>query len=292
MDYFKQRRAYRKLKRDQIDISIGQNNLYRELLDYANDEYQLDNLFTLKNSAVLDLTGMSEAGLKKARNELVQLGLIDYVPGKRNKQKPKYQIKLLYGTSWATKTEKSSSTSTPTSSSTGSPGSSSTSSSKELTITVPDPTGTEPYDDDVTRENVFNKWQSLWGFPNAVARPEIDVWLSEFKPEVIEFAIQIAGEHDVQPRGAFNYMRAVIDGWKKRKIVTLEQAKKAAAEHDQRTSNHQKPMRAGGTGRKEIVPGWVNTDDDVPPKKASEAEVDRKALADRIAGLDAKRTEN
>lgn len=163
MDYFKQRRAYRKLKRDQIDISIGQNNLYRELLDYANDEYQLDNVFTLKNSALLDLTGMSEAGLKKARNELVQLELIDCVPGKRNKQKPKYQIKQLYSTSWATRTEKSSSTSTPTSSSTGSPGSSPTGSSKELTNTLPDSTDTEQKNKD-PRERIRQEFLTdVWG---------------------------------------------------------------------------------------------------------------------------------
>ena len=143
MDYFKQRRAYRNLKRNQIDISTGQNNLYRELLDYANDEYQLDKLFTLKNSALLDLTGLSEAGLKKARNELVQLGLIKYVPGKRNKQKPQYQIIRLYSTSWATRNDNSSSTGNPDSSSTGNPDSSSTGSSKELTNTTPEPTTTE-----------------------------------------------------------------------------------------------------------------------------------------------------
>lgn len=140
MDYFKQRREYRKLKRDQIDISTGQNNLYRELLDYANDEGVLDRLFTLKNSALIDLTGLSEAGLKKARNELVLLGLIEYIPGKRNKQKPQYKIIQLYHTSWATKTNKSSSTGTATSSSTSSPVSSSTGSSKVLTSTrhIPD----------------------------------------------------------------------------------------------------------------------------------------------------------
>lgn len=170
MNYFKQRQAYRKLKRDQIDISVGQNNLYRELLDYANDEYQLDNVFTLKNSALLDLTGMSEAGFKKARNELVQLELIDYVPGKRNKQKPKYRIKQLYSTSWATKTEKSSSTGTPTSSSTGSPGSSPTgspgssptSSSKELTNTPPDSTDTEQKNKD-PRDRIREEFQNeVW----------------------------------------------------------------------------------------------------------------------------------
>ncbi|WP_238941634.1 hypothetical protein [Lactiplantibacillus plantarum] len=45
MDYFKQRRAYRNFKMYEASVSNGQNNLYRELLDYANDEGKLDVQF-------------------------------------------------------------------------------------------------------------------------------------------------------------------------------------------------------------------------------------------------------
>lgn len=96
MDYFKQRREYRKLKQNEIDISIGQNNLYRELLDYANDEGKLDCWFPLKNSALTDLTGLSIPGLAKARNSLIQLNLIEYKQGKKNTDKPQYKIIRLY----------------------------------------------------------------------------------------------------------------------------------------------------------------------------------------------------
>ncbi len=96
MDYFKQRREYRKLKQNEIDISIGQNNLYRELLDYANDEGKLDCWFPLKNSALTDLTGLSIPGLAKARNSLIQLNLIEYKQGKKNTDKPQYRIVRLY----------------------------------------------------------------------------------------------------------------------------------------------------------------------------------------------------
>lgn len=96
LDYFKQRRAYRQLKMTEIDVSNGQNNLYRELLDYANDESKLDVQFRMKNSALLSLTGLSEPGLKKARNSLVQHGLIKYIQGKKNVKPPEYQIINLY----------------------------------------------------------------------------------------------------------------------------------------------------------------------------------------------------
>ncbi|MDI5787411.1 DNA replication protein DnaD, partial [Lactiplantibacillus plantarum] len=99
MDYFKQRRAYRNFKMYEASVSNGQNNLYRELLDYANDEGKLDVQFRMKNSALLSLTGLSEPGLDKARNSLVQLGLIKYARGKKNVKPPEYRIINLYSRS-------------------------------------------------------------------------------------------------------------------------------------------------------------------------------------------------
>lgn len=96
MDYWKQRRAYRSLKMIQLNISAGQNNLYRELLDYANDSYQLDDWFTMKNEALASLTGLSDRGMKDARNALVQSGLVEYKPGKRSTVNPSYKIICLY----------------------------------------------------------------------------------------------------------------------------------------------------------------------------------------------------
>ncbi|MFD1672894.1 DNA replication protein DnaD [Agrilactobacillus yilanensis] len=137
MDYFKQRRAYRKLREEQIDISMGQNALYRELLDYANDEGKLDAAFTLKNAALTALTGLSESGLRKARNELVEMGLLIYIPGRKNQQKPQYKIKPLYHTNWATKQQQSAPTQTPSSAPTRTPTSNATGSTKVLTSTRP-----------------------------------------------------------------------------------------------------------------------------------------------------------
>lgn len=97
----------------EMNISNGQNNLYRELLDYANDEGKLDITFPMKNSALLSLTGLSEAGIKKARNELVQAGLVEYVRGRKNSLAPKYRIVKLYrDTIRATTNQKSSPEST------------------------------------------------------------------------------------------------------------------------------------------------------------------------------------
>lgn len=265
MDYFKQRRAYRNFKMYEASVSNGQNNLYRELLDYANDEGKLDVQFRMKNSALLSLTGLSEPGLDKARNSLVQLGLIKYVRGKKNVKPPEYRIINLYSrsagypTSNPTTSHKSRSTGLDEVGQPVGQGGGQPVEHKELTSTDPDLTNTDSYDDDagVTREQVINDWTNLWGFPNGVARPEIDEWLVALKPELVVYAIQIAGEHDVQSRGALKYLRAVIKGWQQRKITTLAQAQQATADHDKRLANANKPGGYSKPRRKEVTPKWM-----------------------------------
>ena len=265
MDYFKQRRAYRNFKMYEASVSNGQNNLYRELLDYANDEGKLDVQFRMKNSALLSLTGLSEPGLDKARNSLVQLGLIKYVRGKKNVKPPEYRIINLYSRSagYPTSNPTTSHKSRPTGlDKVGQPvgqGGGQPVEHKELTSTDPYLTDTDSYDDDagVTREQVINDWTNLWGFPNGIARPEIDEWLEEFKPEVIAYAIWVAGEHQIGSNACLKYVRAIVAGWKKQNITTLEQAKKAAANHDDRMKSERKPSGYSKPRRKEVTPKWM-----------------------------------
>ncbi|WP_436669541.1 DnaD domain protein [Lactiplantibacillus plantarum] len=265
MDYFKQRRAYRNFKMYEASVSNGQNNLYRELLDYANDEGKLDVQFRMKNSALLSLTGLSEPGLDKARNSLVQLGLIKYVRGKKNVKPPEYRIINLYSrlagypTSNPTTSHKSRPTGLDEVGQLVGQGGGQPVGHKELTSTDPDLTDTDSYDEDagVTREQVINDWTNLWGFPNGVARPEIDEWLEEFKPEVIAYAIWIAGEHQIGSNACLKYVRAIVAGWRKRNITTLEQAKKAAANHDDRMKSERKPSVYSKPRRKEVTPKWM-----------------------------------
>jgi len=264
LDYFKQRRAYRNLKMVELSVSNGQNNLYRELLDYANDEGKLDVQFRMKNSALLSLTGLSEPGLDKARNSLVQLGLIKYIKGKKNVKPPEYRVVKLYGrstgypTSNPTTNEKSRSTGLDEVGQPVGQGGGQPVGHKELTGTDLDFTGTDHDEDDagVTRGDVIDKWTSLWGFPNAIAMPEVNEWLDALPADVVDFAITIAGEHQVKATGSLKYMRAVIEGWQKRKLTTLDQVKKAAKEHDQRMKSERgaKPTRA-----KETLPDWAQS---------------------------------
>ncbi|WP_187349901.1 DnaD domain-containing protein, partial [Lactiplantibacillus plantarum] len=200
-----------------------------------------------------------------ARNSLVQLGLIKYVRGKKNVKPPEYRIINLYSrsagypTSNPTTSHKSRSAGLDEVGQPVGQGGGQPVEHKELTSTDPDLTDTDSYDDDagVTREQVINDWTNLWGFPNGIARPEIDEWLEEFKPEVIAYAIWVAGEHQIGSNACLKYVRAIVAGWKKRNITTLEQAKKAAANHDDRMKSERKPSGYSKPRRKEVTPKWM-----------------------------------
>ncbi|GEO67999.1 DnaD domain protein [Levilactobacillus spicheri] len=299
MDYFKQRRAYRNFKMYEASVSNGQNNLYRELLDYANDEGKLDIQFRMKNSALLSLTGLSEPGLDKARNSLVQLGLIKYVKGKKNVKPPEYRVIQLYkemgkvaGYPTVNPTSKSKSRTTSldkVGQPVGQPGGQPVE-HKDLTSTDPDLTSTDLDDDDagITRAEVIDKWTELWGFPNAIAMPEINEWLDALPADVVDFAITIAGEHQVKATGSLKYMRAVIEGWQKRDISTLDQAKKAAENHDRRMKSEHSGHKP--TPAKETLPTWAQ---DTPEKPVSDGKLSpeqQAALDARIKKFNARRT--
>ncbi|ALG25307.1 hypothetical protein AN634_04300 [Lactiplantibacillus plantarum] len=138
------------------------------------------------------------------------------------------------------------------------------------------------HDDDagVTREQVINDWTNLWGFPNGVARPEIDEWLEEFKPEVIAYAIWVAGEHQIRSNACLKYVRAIVAGWKKRNITTLEQAKKAAANHDDRIKSERKPSGYSKPRRKEVTPKWMQNGASQADSKPSSSDNEQDDMSD------------
>lgn len=294
MDYFKQRRAYRQFKIYEADVSTGQNNLYRELLDYANDEGKLDNEFPVKNSALLSLTGLSESGLKKARNELVQLGLINYTKGRKNSKAPQYKIVNLYQKtkfmvpSWDTRNKNSVPARVDEGSQKGTLVGTQTVAHKELTSTDLDLTGTDKHDDDAGVPNPLELWQDLWGFPNAIAQQDLTDWRKRLGDELVCFAITEAGKYDVKAKGADRYLDRVFDGYTKLKIDTVKKAKQASVDHQERMkAQFSKPKwRQNTPVKKETLPDWAKNEpaesDQVDP--AAQADLKKRLAALRSGG--------
>ncbi|WP_204120218.1 DnaD domain-containing protein [Levilactobacillus wangkuiensis] len=243
-----------------------------------NNKTAWSKTFTVASSVLCQKSGIKEANFYKARNLLQQKGYIEW-KSRTGNQAAIYHLPKLYNQ-------------VPTNSVDShidSWGDSSIDTSIDSSRALNKLNKTKQNDEDdgaVTRGDVIDKWTNLWSFPNAIARPEIDEWLKEFPTEVVDFAITIAGEHRVKASGALNYLRAVIEGWQKRKITTLEQAKKAADEHDKRMKSEYTGHSHNPNRTKETLPGWAQRDSDQPKAPAKKLSAEQQAeLDERIRKL-------
>jgi len=272
LNYLQQIRAFDDYRLYEQKLSAGQVSLWYTLMS-INNKTAWSTWFTAANATLESLSGLSRSGIVKNRNVLKQLGLIDF--SSNGRRATSYRVCVLY-------TSDSTQGSTHTSVQDSTQRSVQGSTQRSSALNKLNETKQKDEDDGaVTRSEVIDKWTTLWGFPNGIALPELNDWLEQLSPDIIDYAIQIAGEHDVQSRGALKYLRAVIDGWQQRNITTLEQAKKAAEEHDQRMANgrrsNTKPAHA-----KETLPDWAQRDSGQPKTPT------KKISAEKQAELDAR----
>ena len=252
MNYLQQIRAFDDYRLYEQKLSAGQVSLWYTLMS-INNKTAWSTWFTAANATLESLSGLSRSGIVKNRNVLKQLGLIDF--SSNGRKATSYRVSVLY-------TSDSAQGSVQRSTQRSAQHSVQKSVQRSSTLNKQNETKQNEINNDeddagVTRGDVIDKWTSLWGFPNAIAMPEVNEWLDALPADVVAFAIQIAGEHTVKAAGSLKYMRAVIEGWQKRDISTLDQAKKAAEEHDQRMKSERggsKPARA-----KETLPDWAQS---------------------------------
>lgn len=283
MNYLMQIRAFDDYRLYKQKLSAGQVSLWYTLMS-INNKAGWSTWFTAANATLESLSGLSRSGIVKNRNVLKQLNLIDF--SSNGRKATSYRVCVLYTSDSA---QGSTQRSVQDSTQQGTQRSVQDSSALVKQNETKQNEKNEDDDAGITQSSVIDKWTSLWGFPNAIAMPEINDWLEQLPADVIDFAITIAGEHNVQSRGALKYMQAVIDGWQKRKITTLDQAKKAAAEHDQRMKNGRgssKPTRA-----KETLPTWAQKTPDKPASDGKLSPEHQAALDARIKKFKARRPE-
>ena len=270
MDYFKQRRAFRELKVYELHISVGQNSLYRELLDYANDKNRLDISFRLTNDVLMSMTGLSLNGLVQARKKLLKLGLIKYTKGERNSDAPTYQIINLIdgkntlgnkqGSNWVTDRviKKSNSqgsswvtdrvsdrvadrvtnliTNTKTNTITNTPFSSKSSKSD-----VGNGASTKSDDDDL--KNLITYYQQNIGVTNPIVVQQLKESVNDFVEhktslkesyDIVRLAIELAAKNNVHN---WNYINKILMNWQKDNLFTLSNIK--ASQKDRSSNNNQ-----------------------------------------------------
>jgi len=212
-------------------LSQAQNDLYRELLDYANDKRRLDVPFRLMNDAVLKLTGLSETTMSDARNKLTQLGLIKYEKGKRNQDTPVYQIVNLY--------EDRGNNTLSSMDDTG------VTSGNDTVGTSVDDTGTNlitttqhnltkdnnDQEDDNPFVSLINMYQTEIGIMSPTAKQMIFDSIGDFTKggatdqqasDIIQYAIGIAVSYN---KKYWNYVSRILDDWLNHSLFDLDNIK-------------------------------------------------------------------
>ena len=101
--------------------------------------------------------------------------------------------------------------------------------------------------DQHTTQDVFDLWQSNWGFPNGIAQQDLTEWINEFGAELVTFAITYALRRNVKSTGADRYLDQLLKAYKKKGISTVEQAKNEDKQHQQQMSREYQSM--GGRRR-------------------------------------------
>ena len=101
--------------------------------------------------------------------------------------------------------------------------------------------------DQHTTQDVFDLWQSNWGFPNGIAQQDLTEWINEFGADLVTFAITYALRRNVKSTGADRYLDQLLKAYKKKGISTVEQAKNEDKQHQQQMRREYQSM--GGRRR-------------------------------------------
>ena len=116
--------------------------------------------------------------------------------------------------------------------------------------------------DQHTTQDVFDLWQSNWGFPNGIAQQDLTEWINEFGADLVTFAITYALRRNVKSTGADRYLDQLLKAYKKKGISTVEQAKNEDKQHQQQMSREYQSMG----GRRGPVHADPVKKDYTPPK--------------------------
>lgn len=163
----------------------------------------------------------------------------------------------------------------------------STNGTKNLSVPSTDNTNDDDEGNTQPIDPIKKIWTQVWeNDPNQVVGTKLREWSQTIGPDLVCYAITIAGVHSVTKSGALKYLEKVINGWQERKVATVEQAKKLAAEHDKQ--KHHSAKKHPRKTRKEITPGWMNngTGKTDQEQQSTLTPEQKKRLDERLAGLE------
>lgn len=90
---------------------------------------------------------------------------------------------------------------------------------------------TPPPESEPEGPNPFEIWQREWGWPNGVATQDLSDWVKNYGPDLVAYELEYAARSNVKAKGIDRYMWRIFESFDKKKITTIEQAKKEEQNH-------------------------------------------------------------
>ena len=210
-------------------------------------------------SATLQLySGLSANGIVKAREKLKALGLIDFKSRGRRKSTV---YKLLDLSS-----DKSAFNSSVNSSDNSSDNSVPLNKTKQ-DKTKQDNKVLSDARNEKSISDVFNLWESNWGFPNGIAQQDLTEWVNQFGADLVLHAITFALRRNINSKGADRYLARTFERYQQEGITTVEQAEKKEKQHQQQASREYGARTFNKPKRREPIPEWMRKDLEDKPKQ-------------------------
>ena len=115
--------------------------------------------------------------------------------------------------------------------------------------------------------DVFNLWESNWGFPNGIAQQDLTEWVNQFGADLVLHAITFALRRNINSKGADRYLARTFERYQQEGITTVEQAEKKEKQHQQQASREYGARTFNKPKRREPIPEWMRKDLEDKPKQ-------------------------
>ncbi|WCT60211.1 DnaD domain protein [Limosilactobacillus portuensis] len=252
-----------------LNPTTGEIALFHALLDLKNIDMNFKDKTGKKKSwadgfdptsATLQLySGLSANGIVKAREKLKALGLIDFKSRGRRKSTVYKLLDLSSDKSAFNSSVNSSDNSSDIS------GDNSSDNSVPLNKTKQDKTKQNnkvlsDARDEKSISDVFNLWESNWGFPNGIAQQDLTEWTNQFGADLVIHAITFALRRNINSKGADRYLARTFERYQQEGITTVEQAEKRENQHQQQASREYGARSFNKPKRREPIPEWMRKD--------------------------------
>lgn len=247
-----------------LNPTTGEIALFHALLDLKNIDMNFKDKTGKRKSwadgfdptsATLQLySGLSANGIVKAREKLKALGLIDFKSRGRRKSTVYKLLDLSSDKSAFNSSDNSSDNSVP------------------LNKTKQDKTKQDnkvlsDARNEKSISDVFNLWESNWGFPNGIAQQDLTEWVNQFGADLVLHAITFALRRNINSKGADRYLARTFERYQQEGITTVEQAEKKEKQHQQQASREYGARTFNKPKRREPIPEWMRKDLEDKPKQ-------------------------